>query len=323
MPKDKDQAARLREINRLLTLRKGAYVSTEELMRACDVQVRQLRNDIQALRNLGAQIKTDYKNGGYQYEEPFDLVTMPMSTDDVYRLKFAAATLAQFGHLDIFQDFTETVQKIEQSVERWLRTQPEAEAIFFDTIPHYHGTVFIPLFLRAIRETRVVKFAYQSFKSPEVRYHEFQPWFLREHKHRWFVFGWLPAFENITPFALDRVCNTPELTNLRFSKPVEFDPKAHFAHTIGMTVHANAPVEEIVLQFSPEQTPYFLSKPFHPFEAIDQTDETGLRVKMRLILNFELVRKLAEIGPGVRVLAPKSLVSQVRDYLASALAQYK
>lgn len=321
MPKDKNPEARLREINRLLTLRKGALVTTDELMRACGIGPRTLRNDIQRLRDLGAQIKSDFKQGGYAYEEPFDLVTMPMSADDISRLKFAAATLSQFRHLDIFQGFAETVDKIEKSVERWLRSKPESEAIFFDPVPYYQGSVWIPKFLRAIRESRVVIFDYQSFKSDEVRRHEFHPWFLREHKHRWYVVGWLPAFDSITPFALDRVAGEPELLKLRFTKPKDFDPVAHFAHTVGMTVHRDKPVEEVVLHFSPEQAPFFRSKPFHRFEEM-LTDEPGLRVRMWLIPNFELVRKLAEMGAGVKVLSPSFLTEEVKGYLKSAWEQY-
>lgn len=321
MPKDKNPEARLREINRLLTLRKGALVTTDELMRACGIGLRQLRIDIQKLRDQGAKIKADFKQGGYTYEEPFDLVTMPMSANDISRLKFAAATLAQFRHLDIFKDFAETVDKIEKSVERWLRSTPESEAIFFDPVPYYHGSIWIPVFLRAIRENRIVIFDYQSFKSNEARRHEFHPWFLREHKHRWYVVGWLPTFENITPFALDRVTGEPELTRRRFSNPKDFDPVAHFAYTVGMTVHRNKPIEEIILHFSPEQAPFFKSKPFHRFEEI-LTDEPGLRVRMQLIPNFELVRKLAELGAGVRVVAPHTLVLEVKNYLEGALRQY-
>jgi predicted DNA-binding transcriptional regulator YafY len=321
MPKDKNPEARLREINRLLTLRKGALVTTDELVRACGAGLRTLRKDIQYLRDQGAKIKTDYKQGGYTYEEPFDLVTMPMSADDIHRLKFAAATLSQFRHLDIFQGFAETVDKIEKSVERWLRSKPESEAIFFDPVPYYHGSVWIPVFLRAVRENRVVIFDYQSFKSDEVRRHEFHPWFLREHKHRWYVVGWLPSFDSITPFALDRVAGEPELLKLRFTKPKDFDPVVHFAHTVGMTVHRDKPIEDVILHFSPEQAPFFRSKPFHNFEALP-TDEPGLLVQMRLIPNFELVRKLAEMGAGVRVLGPDFLVKEVKGYLQSAWEQY-
>lgn len=322
MPKSKNPDARLREINRLLTLRKGALVSTDELLRTCGVSLRQLRIDIQKLRDQGAKIKADFKQGGYFFEEPFDLVTMPMNADDISRLKFAAATLLQFRHLDVFKGFAETVDKIEKSVERWLRSKPEGDAIFFDPVPYYKGSIWIPVFLRAIRESRVVKFDYQSFKSDEIKHHEFHPWFLREHKHRWYVVGWLPLSESITPFALDRLAGEPELTRVRYTKPKDFDPMAHFAYTVGMTVHQNKPIEEVILHFSPEQAPFFKSKPFHRYEPI-KSDEPGLRVLMRLIPNFELVRKLAEMGPGVRVISPRSLVEEIKKYLINALSHYE
>lgn len=322
MPKDRSREARLHKINNLLQRRKGNVTTTKEIMRSCEVSERQLRIDIQYLRSRGAQIKTDYRLAGYILEAPFDLATsLALTAPDIYRLRFAAATLTQFRHLDIFKEFEETVEKIATSVEQWLHSSPVGEAILFDSIPQYHGTNWIPIFLQAIQEGRVVLFDYHSFKSPEVRSHEFQPWLLREHAHRWYVIGWLPKWQSITSFALDRIASEPDLTRQRFSKPTDFDPVAHFAHTVGMTVHRGKPIEEVVLHFSVEQAPYFLSKPFHAFEEISY-DVSGLCVKMNLIPNFELIRKLAELGSGVKVLAPNALAAEVQQYLKAGLAQY-
>jgi predicted DNA-binding transcriptional regulator YafY len=44
---------------------------------------------------------------------------------------------------------------------------------------------------------------------------------------------------------------------------------------------------------------------------------------MRLRQNFELVRKLVEMGAGVKVLAPKSLIKEVKKKHQAALDQYK
>lgn len=323
MPIDKDQAARFREINRLLNLRKGSVVSTGELMRACNISLRTLRNDIAQMRLEEAPIESKKPGGGYYYSEPYDLPSnLALSATDMSRLKMAAAIFAQFRHLEIFQGFEETVEKIQSSVERWVRAKSSAKSIFFEPITFYSGTELIPIFLNAIEFGKTVSFEYHSYKSPEIRNHKIYPYFLQEFSHRWYVVGWSPLYQTIMPFALERIHGQPEILSSDPGIPKDFNRDEYFKNTYGMTRYSEAEVVEVVLSFSPLQALYFKSKPFHKYSLVSESNK-GLVVKMNLVVNYELKRKIISMGPEVKVLQPANLVEDIKKLHQDSLMQYE
>ena len=89
-----------------------------------------------------------------------------------------------------------------------------------------------------------------------------------------------------------------------------------------MTVLQDRDPEEIILSFTPLQAKYFESKPFHQYEVVEKNQQY-LIIKMRLIINYELIRKLAGFGTGVKVLRPITLKKELIQYLQAAIEQYK
>ncbi len=324
MPKDKDPNKRYQIINRLLNLRKGqtSIVGTDDLLNACEIGVRQLRKDIDRMKSLGAPIVYSRKLGGYRYSEPFDITTdLALNSDDIARLKVAANTLAQFRHLEIFSGLSDTIEKIEKSVERWVRSSPSSKSIYFQPIPYYRGTEHIPILLRSVEQKQVIEFDYQSFKSPEVRRHTLHPYFLQEFSNRWYIVGWLPEFNSITPFALERIVGEVESLKIYFDTPANFTPEHYFENTYGMTHYSDAYVEEIILSFTISQSKYFISKPFHKYQILSE-DSNAVIIRMNLVINYELIRIIVGMGDGVKVLAPHSLINKVKEFHSDALSQY-
>ena len=88
-----------------------------------------------------------------------------------------------------------------------------------------------------------------------------------------------------------------------------------------MTNNYHAPIEEIFLQFDAVQAKYFISKPFHQYEKVEETNDY-LIVKMYLKINYELIRKLAGMGNAVKVLQPQSLIQTLKDFFEKAKNQY-
>lgn len=300
------------------------YVSPEQAAWKLKVSVRTIKSYVKILKtDYHAPIKHSRKRGGYYFTDNFNIAThFGIGYEAFSKLNLAVKTLNQFRHLAVFRDFQETFDRIERSV-RFKFSQDTADLIHFETVPPVGGTEHIPFLLDSIKNKRELAFYYQSFQNPgESVEHIVHPCVVKEHANRWYLIAWLPVHQSVTVYGLDRILpDTLRHTGQTFRPGPGFDVLEYFCCSYGMTVHRDQPVADVVLHFSPDQKPYFESKPFHVYEPLP-CNEPGLRVKMRLIPNKELVRKLAELGPSVRVLEPDSLIQELSNYLRAALSQY-
>jgi predicted DNA-binding transcriptional regulator YafY len=319
MSKNKNQLARFRRIHELLALRKGTVVKPDEFCRACDISRRTLDNDIAFMRDeFDAPIIWDKKRQGYCYERPFDLAAqVALNMEDVHRLHVAVETLAQFEHLEVFRDLRDTVEKIRKGVSGWVRNTGAAKAIYFEPV-QYAGTEYLPSLLRAIEERRKIIFNYQSFLSDEPTACELEPYCVRQHDQRWYVVGHSPQYAYLKPFALDRITSKPELTKHIFDQP-NFNPDQYFQHIYGMHTEPIEHAQEVRLLFTPLQARYFVSRPFHPYQLVEERPDGSIVVGFKVCLTIELIRKLASYGNEVIVLAPEQLNTTLRAFFEKGL----
>lgn len=325
MPKFKNQIGRFQTIDAMLNRWKNSYVPTETLMDRCEVSERTIKEDIRQMReSWDAPNKYNRRHKGYHYTHPFEMpLELGLTLEDMNALELAVKTLNQFKHLSAFRGFDSLFSKIEQAVTFKLPHSEYEDHIYFEQVPFYFGTEFIEPLLNAIKESRVVTFTYNSYKSEFPREHSFHPYVLKEHTNRWYVIGWLSGVSSITTFALDRIL--PESLIVQdnyFHTKQAFNIITHFEHAVGMTVYPDQPIEEIILSFTSLQAKYFQSKPFHEFEIVNSKNESALLVKMHLVINYELIRIIVGMGSGVKVLQPLALIDQVKSYHLRALKQY-
>lgn len=320
MPKNKQQLRRVQGID--YCLNKQRRTKKNRLALRFGVTEKTISRTIRIMKNeYDAPIL--YDNDGYFYSEKFSIpLNLKLSSTEINQLKIAVKTLNQFQHLDIFKDLEGLVQKIENAVHYNL-SDLQKNFIHFESVPFYEGTELIDIFIEAIESYKSIRFDYQSFKTTTPYHHLFHPYALKEHTNRWYVIGYLPEEDSVTSFALDRIIQNKNLniTNSAFKILPSFSIDQYFQYTVGMTVHSDKNIEEIIMSFSPLQAKYFKSKPFHPYH-IQKENKDQLIVKMHLIPNYELVRKLAGFGNGVKILSPQSLIEEVTTYLKDALNQY-
>ena len=326
MPKNKQQLERFEKIIELLNLRKGVFVSVDEMLSRCKVERSTLMGDIALLRNppYNAPISYNKKEKGYFLNESYQMPQkgIGVSREDIQQLRFLVLTLQQFRHLSIFKNLEGLIQKFENSVKYQLDDDGRSsDKIFFEPIPFYRGTEHLPIFFRAIEMSRKITFEYQTFKSIITNKHIVEPFFLQEHSSRWYIIGRIVAINRVTSFALERIIGEPEISNEYFEMPKDFNAENYFKNVFGMTNNYHAPIEEIFLQFDAVQAKYFISKPFHQYEKVEETNDY-LIVKMYLKINYELIRKLAGMGNAVKVLQPQSLIQTLKDFFEKAKNQY-
>jgi len=320
MPYNKSDLRRFKGIDNHLNRQRR--VKRKRLADIFGVDERQISRDVKYMKDE-FEAPIVYDNDGYYYSEKFNMpLNLALSREEVNQLRFAIATLNQFQHLDIFSDLAGLIERIENSV-RFKISDVEHNFIYFEKVPFYVGTELVEFFIKAIRLTRVVTFDYQSFRNSYTLTHNFHPYILKEHTNRWYVIGYLPSQQSITSFALERIVQNDTLTlsEKYFDVISTFNPNDYFKYTYGMTVLSENKVEDVILSFTPIQAKFFKSKPFHEYEIVEENSENFI-VKMKLIPNLELIRKLASFGSDIKVLSPISLVERLSEYLQNALDLY-
>lgn len=105
-------------------------------------------------------------------------------------------------------------------------------------------------------------------------------------------------------------------------KPKGFHPPNYWKHLIGINRPPDGKVESVVLEFSYLHGRYFLSNPFFvPYEIQEDSSEK-LVVKIELMIDIELIRRIAAYGRDVKVLAPASLSEKIKAFFKDALERY-
>ena len=79
----------------------------------------------------------------------------------------------------------------------------------------------------------------------------------------------------------------------------------------------------MVLQVNKFHAPYVLTKPIHHSQQLLRESEDGsIIVRIDVVLNFELERELLGFGDFIKVLAPRILVSRLKQRLEKTIRQY-
>jgi predicted DNA-binding transcriptional regulator YafY len=317
---------RHQKINDLFNLRKGetAIVTTKEILEKFNISARQWSDDVQKLKDLGAPLIYDGRKRGWRYTAPFNFTErIPLTIEDVYNLRLAVATLAQLNQIADFKDLPQTVDKIRKAVGRWVDHETQHKAIYFDPLPQYEGSRHLPFFMQAIEKEQQVQFDYFSFQASTPKTYVFDPYFLRQHHQRWYVGGWShdPQERFIRTFPLERIEGEPLLLGkfIDFAvKPPGFDPTTYWRQVIGINRPAKGVVEKVVLEFNRVQGKYFESQPFYqPYQVLERT-EHKLVVHLDLMVEIELIRKIASYGAEVLVLQPEWLRQRMYDFFREA-----
>lgn len=332
MPRSKNPLARLQRISDIFQSRSSAQavIKAGALAEELNISLRQLRSDMDALREKGAPLEYDPILKGWRFTpgEYFTIMDhIALTGEDLAGLRIAVETLAKVNNLKGFERLPAIFGKIHRAARKWSGgdSSTAGKYVYFDPLPRYDGLKYLPFFLDAIEQKRMIQFHYQPFHSDASKLVLFDPYFLRHYEGRWYVGGFShdPSEGFVRVFPLERITGQPETTGYCHAKPRDYDAASYWQHIYGISMPPNGKIETVELEFSAIRAKYFLSSPFfEPYELVEETP-ARLVVRFRLIINHELVSKLASFGADARVLSPISLVTKMRTFYLDAAAKLK
>ncbi|MBK8056130.1 MAG: WYL domain-containing protein [Saprospiraceae bacterium] len=287
--------------------------------------VRTIQYDIQMMRSdkLGYNapiIVVDKKY--YTYEDPkYSITNLPISHTDMQQMSEAVELLKQFKGFEHFKNLHEVVQKLEDHV--YTTSGKQTPIIHFEKNDRLTGIQLLDPLYKAIQDKKVLFIEYKSFKAESAQIMTFHPWFLKEYKNRWFLFGVKGNTDHILNLALDRMVNVEIAENLKYRPSIIASVDEYFMDVIGVSVSLNVRPEIIQLWVDAANAPYIETKPLHHSqEIIERNDDGSLLLSIKVQLNFELEREILGFGSSMMVISPSKLRKRIAQTIQKQYVNY-
>ena len=123
--------------------------------------------------------------------------------------------------------------------------------------------------------------------------------------------------------ALDRIVEFQELTKEAFVPHNGVDFDRYYNDLIGVTKNEKDRAHKVILHVNKEHAPYVLTKPLHHSQVLLKEDETGIIIRIDVVLNFELEREIMGFGECMRVLAPRLLSGRIKKRFRHCVELYQ
>ncbi len=183
------------------------------------------------------------------------------------------------------------------------------------------GTENLYGLIHAIKHRFQVSYTYNKYWDNSSSVRKAEPYALKEFRGRWYLLAKDIGDGHIKTFALDRL-STLNITNRKFKPPRDFSVNEFYKHSFGIITTDDDPAE-IILSFTPFQGKYIKSLPLHESQEILIDNDKEFRVKLKMIITHDLYMELLSLGDNMRVIAPESLISDMKSTLENTLKLYK
>ena len=337
MPINRNALIRYKTIDNCLRRRHVKW-TLDDLITACSdalyeytgvdkiISRRTIQLDIQMMRSgsLGAPAPIEvYENRYYRYKDPdYSFTDSPLTDDDLKLMGDTVEMLRQFGGFSAFAGMEDVLGRLEDHVSSMRHKR--RPVILLEKNDDLRGLKYIEPLYKAIIAKTPVKIIYKSFKSRDMQKFIFSPYFLKEFRNRWFVYGWKKGAGMIFNLALDRIHEMGAAPGEEYLENTVIDPDTFFDNLIGVTKNISDKAHKVRFWAAPGQVPYIETKPLHKSQFVVQRNEDGSAIfQMEVVLNYELEKDLLGFGEGVKVLAPRQLVHNMSKRLRQAAENYR
>lgn len=287
------------------------------------VKRRQVMDDIRFMKSeQGWNIPLEHVRDGhkiyYRYEEmSFSINNQPLNETEENQLKEALLTLSRFKGMPQFEWVDEITARLDSGLGLSKRNLPIIE---FEQNEYLQGLKYITPLYNAVLYKKVLKISYKSFKQDSTQMLIFHPYYLKQYKNRWFVFGLNDELQQINNLALDRIISIEDIKQNYIPNTINFTE--YFEDVIGVTVDKDAKPDKILLKVNRDLYPYIQTKPLHGSQTIKEKTADYTIVELELNPNYELESLILSFGEGVEVLSPEKFRKKIKTRVAATINNY-
>ena len=194
------------------------------------------------------------------------------------------------------------------------------DRIFFENVPSSHQ--FLTPIIQAIRGNRKLKVRYQGYTMEEEMTYVIEPYFIREFKRRWYLYGHKEYDGDTEPhmYALDRMLDVEVMLDT-FKMPESLDAKEWFQSLYGVRKYRDMKREKVLLKVYGKQVRYFRSLPLHSSQEEIETKHGYSIFSYYLAPDYDFKQDILSFGDSLEVLEPLGLRQSISE-IVDSLAKY-
>lgn len=189
------------------------------------------------------------------------------------------------------------------------------DRIFMEKVPSSER--FLTDIISAMRDFRVIRLCYQSFRHPEPFCFNVRPYCVKYFKQRWYLLG--DSDLGLRIYSLDRFVDMEELEE-RFEIPKGFDAEEYFGNYFGVIIGEEP--EDVKIRVVPDQVKYFRTLPMHGSQRETAQEDGSSVFSYHIAPTLDFVQEILSHGADVEVLEPAELRESVADIIAGMASRY-
>ncbi len=193
------------------------------------------------------------------------------------------------------------------------------DRIVFENAPS--GYNHLATVISAIRDNDVLDVVYHSYQKEAPESLILEPYCLREHKKRWYLYARKGNDSTPHMFALDRI-QSMVVGKSKFSLPKSFDVDEYFSGVYGPRVYSDMKCETVVLKVSAFQSKYFMSLPLHKSQEILEETLDYTIFKYHLVPDYDFRQDVLSFGDQVEILEPSALRKDIAGIVSKLNLKY-
>lgn len=176
---------------------------------------------------------------------------------------------------------------------------------------------FLTDIISAMRDFRVIRLCYQSFRHPEPFCFNVRPYCVKYFKQRWYMLG--DSDLGLRIYSLDRFVDMEELEE-HFEIPKGFDAEEYFGNYFGVIIGEEP--EDVKIRVVPDQVKYFRTLPLHGSQRETVQEDGSSVFSYHIAPTFDFVQEILSHGADVEVLEPAELRESIADNVAGMASRY-
>lgn len=176
---------------------------------------------------------------------------------------------------------------------------------------------FLTDIISAMRDFRVIRLCYQSFRHPEPFCFNVRPYCVKYFKQRWYLLG--DSDLGLRIYSLDRFVDMEELEE-HFEIPKGFDAEEYFGNYFGVIIGEEP--EDVKIRVVPDQVKYFRTLPMHGSQRETVQEDGSSVFSYHIAPTLDFVQEILSHGANVEVLEPAELRESVADIIAGMASRY-
>lgn len=307
-------------------IRDNPYPNVPKIQKKFEYSRSTIMRDIAFLQDeYRMPIAYSEEHKGYYFTDPtFEIQSVMLSEGELLSVSTILPLMEQYKNTPLEATFRSLMNKLIEMMPDKVSVassfvDPNVQFIT-DPLPEIDEKIFNSVF-EAIRYNKTITFDYRSISRQDYTSRTLDPYKVLCQKGNWYVIGYCHIHKESRVYALSRMKNLV-ITNDIFEISPDFDLTKYIDPDFGIWQNNIEPVK-IELLFSANINTYILERTWHVNQECRQNDDGSVYLSFMSNQLQETLHWVMTFGSQVKVLAPESLKSRVKEEIQKMSEIYK